>query len=266
MEAIKQFPPATRPNLSPSILELTHVSAHFDHTPALDDVSFELHAGERIAVVGPNGAGKSTLFNIIAGVLKPSSGQMTIFGQPPGDQIAIAYVPQRNLVDWQFPINVFDVVMMGRIGQIGLFHRPAAKDRRIVEECLELVGMSQLARRQIGELSGGQQQRVFIARSLAQEAQLMLMDEPLTGLDARTQEDLFIILDLLQARGVTLLVATHDLNQAADRFDRVMLLNQNLIAFGPGREVLIPKALQQAYGGQMQLLETPEGVVAVPNL
>jgi manganese/iron transport system ATP-binding protein len=185
-----------------------------------------------LAVVGPNGAGKSTLFKLIAGVLPSSSGQVTVYGSQPGGHICIAYVPQRSQVDWSFPVSVADVVMMGRVGKLGLFRRPGRKDWDYVHESLAVVGMGDLAGRQIGELSGGQQQRVFIARALAQEAELMLMDEPLTGLDVPSQQDIFEVLAALRARGVTVMIATHDLNLAAERFDRVMLLNRRLLGLG----------------------------------
>ena len=219
---------------------------------ALDNISFELQPGERVAVVGPNGAGKSTLFNLISGVLTPTQGQVDVYGHAPDEHICIAYVPQRSQVDWQFPVNVSDVVMMGRVRRLGLFHWPKAKDRQVVDEALTLVGMAPFAERQIGELSGGQQQRVFIARALAQEAELMLMDEPLTGLDVKSQEDIFATLDSLRQRNVTIMVATHDLNLAAERFDRLMLLNQTIIGFGKASEVFTAEHLSRAYSGSMR--------------
>ncbi|MCB0004583.1 MAG: ABC transporter ATP-binding protein, partial [Anaerolineae bacterium] len=170
------------------ILALRDVSARYNGRFALQDISFDLIAGEQVAVVGPNGAGKSTLFKVIAGVLPSSGGEVTVAGSGPGKHICIAYVPQRSQVDWTFPVDVADVVMMGRIGRLGLFRRPKRLDWDYVHQSLAVVGMSEFAERQIGELSGGQQQRVFIARALAQEAELMLMDEPLTGLDVRSQE------------------------------------------------------------------------------
>jgi manganese/iron transport system ATP-binding protein len=171
------------------ILELKNVSVQFHNVPALKNVSFQLHKGERVAVIGPNGAGKSTLFNVVSGLLSPSRGEVKVYGHTPDEHICIAYVSQRSQVDWKFPVNVTDVVMMGRVRKLGLFRWPARQDRAYVNESLELVGMAHLAKRQIGELSGGQQQRVFIARALAQEAELMLMDEPLTGLDVKSQEE-----------------------------------------------------------------------------
>lgn len=252
-------------DLSRPILEVQGVSHRFNHTLALDNVSFQLQKGEQVAIIGPNGAGKSTLFNVIAGVLNPNEGQVKIYGNKPGEHICIAYVPQRSQVDWQFPVNVADVVMMGRIGKLGPFRWPHSQDWSRVYESLELVGLPHLARRQIGELSGGQQQRVFIARALAQEAELMLMDEPLTGLDIQSQEDIFTILDKLRQRAVTIMIATHDLNLAAERFDRLMLLNQQLIGFGLASEVFTHELLSRAYSGRMRLIETPNGVMVISD-
>ncbi len=231
------------------ILALHGVSARYNGHYALEDLSFELIAGEQVAVVGPNGAGKSTLFRVIAGLLPASSGQVTVYGTQPGGHICIAYVPQRSQVDWRFPVNVADVVMMGRVGKLGLFRRPGKKDWELVHQSLQVVGMDDLARRQIGELSGGQQQRVFIARALAQEAELMLMDEPLTGLDLPAQQDIFEVLAALRSRKVTVMIATHDLNLAAERFDRVMLLNRRLLGLGAPDAVFTPERLVAAYGG-----------------
>ncbi|MCB0197323.1 MAG: metal ABC transporter ATP-binding protein [Anaerolineae bacterium] len=253
--------PPDKHDLSYPVLKLNDVGVHFNNTVALRDVTFQLQVGERVAVIGPNGAGKSTLFNIISGILTPSQGQVDIYGHVPGEHICIAYVSQRSQVDWQFPVNVADVVMMGRIGRMGLFKWPKRTDWQVVEEALELVGMQHLSKRQIGELSGGQQQRVFIARALAQEAQLMLMDEPLSGLDVKSQEDIFAILDKLRQRRVTVLVATHDLNLAAERFDRLMLLNQTILGFGQADQVFTPELLSQAYSGSMRLIETPTGTM-----
>jgi len=242
-------------------LEVSGVTVRYNGMHALDDVSFQLTQGERVAVVGPNGAGKSTLFQVIAGVLHPTKGEIKVYGHGPGGHICIAYVPQRSQVDWTFPVNVVDVVMMGRIGKLGLFRWPQRRDWDYVHECLDIVGMANFASRQIGELSGGQQQRIFIARALAQEAELMLMDEPLTGLDVPSQESIFATLDELRQRDVTVMVATHDLNLAAERFDRLMLLNHRLIGFGQPGQVFTPEHLTQAYGGQMHLIETDDGDV-----
>jgi manganese/iron transport system ATP-binding protein len=216
-------------------------------------------------VVGPNGAGKSTLFKVIAGVLHATSGTVRVAGHAPGHHICIAYVPQRSEVDWTFPVTVADVVMMGRVGKLGLLRHPRRKDWDLVHQCLEEVGMDQLSDRQIGELSGGQQQRMFIARALAQEAELMLMDEPLSGLDVPSQEDIFRVLDTLREYEVTALVATHDLSTAAERFDQVMLLNRQLLGMGQPDEVFTPERLQEAYGGHLRLVHTEEGLMVLSD-
>jgi ABC-type Mn2+/Zn2+ transport system ATPase subunit len=245
------------------ILHADGLGMHYESGPALDDVSFELRAGQRVAVVGPNGAGKSTLFKVIAGVLKPTHGQVHVHGSAPDGHICIAYVPQRSQVDWDFPVSVRDVVMMGRVGKMGLFRQRRAYDAKIVQQALEVVNLAHLARRQISELSGGQQQRMFIARALAQEAELMLMDEPLTGLDVGSQEDIFEILESLRQRDVTVMVALHDLKLAAERFELVMLLNHQLLGFGPPDQVFEPETLTRAYGGHLHLQPTPDGLLAV---
>jgi len=247
------------------ILEVSDVTVRYNSRLALEGVSFRLIRGERVAVVGPNGAGKSTLFKVITGVLHPTTGEVRVCGHKPGGHICIAYLPQRSQVDWAFPVSVADVVMMGRIGRLGLLRHPGARDWEYVHQCLEVVGLADLANRQIGELSGGQQQRMFIARALAQEAELMLMDEPLTGLDVTSQEDIFRILEELRQRGVTVMVATHDLNLAAERFDRVMLLNGRLLGLGRPDEVFTTERLQAAYGGHLRLIQTGEGLMALSD-
>ena len=223
---------------------------------ALDHVSFQVEKEERVAVVGPNGAGKSTLFKTLSGILKPTSGEIQIFGQPPGGHICIAYVPQRSQIDWQFPVTVADAVMMGRSGKIGLFKWPGKRDREIVNDALKQVDMLDLADRQIGELSGGQQQRVFLARALAQEAELLLLDEPFTGLDAPSQQAILHILDIVRARGVTVLVSTHDLDLAAASFDKIMMLNHRITAFGPPDQVFTTESLLETYGGHVRALDS----------
>lgn len=216
---------------------------------ALKDVSFTVNRGRRVAIVGPNGAGKSTLFKLIIGQLRPAQGQVHIFGHGPEEHICVGYVPQRNQIDWTFPVTVSDVVMMGRVSKIGFFRWPGRRDKEIVARSLERVQANHLAHKQIGELSGGQQQRVFIARALAQEAELLLLDEPLAGLDIPSQEAIFDILDSVQADDVTVLLATHNLSLAAEQFDRILLLNQQIIAYDKPTAVLTPDHLLQAYGG-----------------
>ncbi len=218
---------------------------------ALQDVSFDVEAGSQVAVVGPNGSGKSTLLMAIAGVLESTRGQVSVFGSQPGDHCCISYVPQRSQVDWDFPVSVADVVMMGRVKQMGWFRWPRREDREAVAHGLDVVGLGSLARRQIDGLSGGQKQRVFIARALAQEAQLMLLDEPLAGLDWPSQQEVLEVLTGLRAHGVTVLFSTHNLNLAARHFDEVLLLNRRLVGFGSAEAVLTREHLVSAYGEQM---------------
>ncbi len=248
------------------VVSLDHVTVRYNGgAPALEDVSLVVQRGERIAVVGPNGAGKSTLLKLIAGILAPTSGTAEIYGYGAGGHICIGYVPQRSNVDWAFPVTVADVVMMGRVAKIGLLRQAGRADRELVRQSLEQVGMTSFKDRQIGELSGGQQQRVFIARALAQEAELLLMDEPITGLDVPSQEAIFEILDLLKAQGMTVLVSTHDLQMASDKFDRLMLLKRRLVGLGRPAEVLTPHNLQQAYGSHLTVLPGPEGMLALSD-
>jgi manganese/iron transport system ATP-binding protein len=247
------------------ILQAEHVSVRYEGRLALDDLSFHLHTGERVAVVGPNGAGKSTLFKVISGVLAPDEGLLDVYGEGPRGHICIGYVPQRTQVDWNFPVTVAEVVMMGRAGKLGILRWPGSSDRKQVRQALADVSLAELANRQINELSGGQQQRMFIARALAQEAELLLMDEPLTGLDLKSQQAIFDILDELRQRRVTVMVATHDLDQAAEHFDRVMLLNHRLLGFGQPGEVFSTENLVQAYGGHLRLVHVESNVLALAD-
>jgi manganese/iron transport system ATP-binding protein len=245
------------------ILDVQHITVRYNGQVALEDISFHLHEGERVAVVGPNGAGKSTLFKVVSGVLQPGSGEVNIFGSRPGGHVCIAYIPQRSQVDWNFPVSVADVVMMGRSAKLGPLNWPHKNDWEHVRHALETVELSDLAARQIGQLSGGQQQRMFIARALAQEAELMLMDEPLSGLDTPAQEGLLDLLDTLRDQKVTIMVATHDLDQAARHFDRILLLNHRMIAFDRPQNVLQTDHLLQAYGGRLKV--DPGGTMVVDD-
>ncbi len=249
--------------LDQPILDVSHLTVRYGEHLALEDVTFHLHVGERIAVVGPNGAGKSTLFKVIAGVIRPTAGEVRIYGSHPLQHVCIGYVPQRSQVEWRFPVTVEDVVMMGRTAQIGLLRRAGKEDRERVRQALETVGLAEMARRPIQSLSGGQQQRMFIARALAQQAELLLMDEPLNGLDIPSQESILALLDTLRAQGVTLMIATHDLDQAARFFDKVMLLNRRVIGFGLPQEVFTPQQLQRAYGGRLKIVENESEQIAL---
>jgi manganese/iron transport system ATP-binding protein len=226
------------------VLKVHNLTVSYNGRHALEGVSFDVQAGERVAVVGPNGSGKSTLFKAMVGLVHPKTGRVQTNGAE------IGYIAQRSAVDWSFPVTVHDVVMMGRIGKMGWLRWQRPIDRNIVRHCLAQVGMIDYASRQIGELSGGQQQRVFIARALAQEATVLLMDEPFTGVDAPAQEAILEILCRLRDQEVTVLVSTHDLNLAVERFDRLALLNGRLIAYGPPRQAITPQTLAAAYGGQ----------------
>jgi ABC-type Mn2+/Zn2+ transport system ATPase subunit len=247
------------------ILDVRKLSVRYDGRMALEQISFHLHAGERVAVVGPNGAGKSTLFKAIAGVLGPTTGEVNVYGSRPRGHVCIAYIPQRSQVDWHFPVSVADVVMMGRSAKLRPLAWPNRQDWIQVRQALATVELDDLAGRQIGQLSGGQQQRMFIARALAQEAELMLMDEPLAGLDTPAQEGLLSLLRRLQEKAVTVMLATHDLQQAAQYFDRILLLNRQIVAFGPADQVLKPELLMQAYGGRLRLMEGEGGLLALDD-
>ena len=236
------------------LLAMEDVVVRYETGTVLDQVTFALSRGEGIAVVGPNGAGKTTLFKVIAGILDPVQGIVRVSGHEPGGHTCIAYVPQRSTVDWTFPATVADVVMMGRINKIGPVLWPQQEDWQVVRRSLEIVGLADFSDRQLSELSGGQQQRMFIARALAQEAELMLLDEPLAGLDVPAQETILDILDELLSRQVTMMISMHDLNLAAERFQKMMLLNKKIIAVGSPGEVLRADVLREAYDSRVHVL------------
>ena len=237
-------------------LELRDVTVRYGTRVALDAVSLAVPQGAQSAIVGPNGAGKSTLFKAMVGLLPMASGEVLLHGQPASEyKEPLAYVPQREEVDWRFPVTVFDVVAMGRYGRGTWLKRLTATDRRAVHDSLAQLDIADLAHRPIGELSGGQQQRVFLARALAQEPHVLLLDEPFTGVDVSTREATLQLLAGLRAQGVTVLVSTHDLDLAANRFDQVVLLNRKLIHAGPPREVFTEKHLHEAFGGQMVVVD-----------
>jgi manganese/iron transport system ATP-binding protein len=238
----------------PSVV-LEHVTAGYGQTVALNDVSLTVRRGSLLAVIGPNGAGKSTLIKLIAGLIRPLSGTITVLGGPPGSAAPkTAYLPQAEAVDWEFPVTVEEVVLMGRYGQLGFGRRPGRIDHELARDALEKVGMADAAGRQIGALSGGQRRRVFLARALAAEPELYLLDEPVTGVDARTQEDLMDILELEARSGKTVIATTHDLICAAQRFHEAAFLNGRLIAHGSANLVLDSGLLAETYGGHVLVL------------
>jgi manganese/zinc/iron transport system ATP- binding protein len=241
--------------VSHPVLEVHDLTVSYEQHPVLWNVDLSLPAGKLIGILGPNGAGKSTLIKSIMGLITPTSGYVKIFDKPlPEVRSRISYVPQRESVDWNFPASVLDVVVMGTYGKLGLFRRPGKKEIQIAQEALEQVGMTPFANRQISELSGGQQQRVFIARALAQQADLYLMDEPFAGVDMATETAIFQLLQDMAAAGKTVLVVHHDIHSAMNFFDWVIMLNLHLVASGPKEQVMTEELLRKTYGGKLNLL------------
>lgn len=236
-------------------IEVHNLTASYNRKPVLWDVDFKLPQGKLIGIVGPNGSGKTTLLKNIMGLMEPDSGYVNILGQKL-DKVRekVSYVPQRESVDWDFPANVFDVVEMGRYRKSNLFKRLSKKDKEITTQALEKVNMLEFSKRQISQLSGGQQQRVFIARSLAQQADLYLMDEPFVGVDAATEDSILALLTQMKQEGKTVVIVHHDLQTAYEYFDWIVLLNTRLVASGPKDEVFTPALLQEAYGGRLTVL------------
>ncbi len=239
--------PVTNHNAHPAAIDVRNLTVRYNGDAAIDDVTFRVMAGDKVAIIGPNGAGKSTLIKAILGLLRYQSGQITVAG----DLATLGYVPQHEDVNWNFPVTVRDVVMMGSARQIGWLRRPSRADWQRVDSALERVDMTAYGRRQVGELSGGQRRRVFIARALAQNADTLLLDEPFSGVDVRAQADLMNVLDRLNSDGLTILLSTHDLDLAFHRFDRVLALRQRLIALGTPQEVYQTDILAQLYGKRL---------------
>ncbi|OPA73942.1 manganese ABC transporter ATP-binding protein [Paenibacillus selenitireducens] len=247
-------------------LSVSGLTVAYQKKPVLRNVSFEVPEGKLIGIVGPNGAGKSTMIKAILGLLPRVSGEVEIYGKRYQDmRKSVGYVPQRESVDWDFPTNALDVVMMGRYGHLGWFKRPGTKERDMAMDCLAKVGMKEFAHRQISQLSGGQQQRVFLARALAQHADLYFMDEPFVGVDAMTERAIITLLNELKAQGKTVLVVHHDLATVREYFDWVMLLNVELVAYGPTEDVFTKSLLHQTYGGRLAVFDQEDGAVLVES-
>lgn len=222
---------------------------------ALTDASFIVPEGSIAALVGVNGSGKSTLFKTIMGFLAPARGQVTVFGRPAAEAIKrnqIAYVPQAEEVDWSFPVLVEDVVMMGRYGHMGFMRRARRADREAVDQALARVGMADFRHRQIGELSGGQRKRVFLARALAQDGRVILLDEPFTGVDVKTEDAIIALLGELRDEGRVMLVSTHNLGSVPEFCDRTILIKGTVLAHGPTAEIFTQRNLEQAFGGVLR--------------
>ncbi len=237
------------------LIEVHDLTVSYDKKPVLWNIDFSLAAGQIIGIIGPNGAGKSTLLKSIMSLIEPQSGYVKIYGKSIDDvRGKISYVPQRESVDWDFPASVLDVVLMGRYQKRGLFGRYNKEDKRIAQESLEKVGMQGFVKRQISQLSGGQQQRVFLARALAQQTELYLMDEPFAGVDASTEESILNLMKEMTQAGKTILVVHHDLQTAFKYFDWMVLLNTRLIASCPAQDALNESLIQETYGGKLPLL------------
>lgn len=260
--------PAITQNETDSALVLTvhDLSAGYNGHHALEGVTFDVHAGERVGVVGPNGAGKSTLFKALVGLL-PHHGAISIQGAScQQSHTMISYVPQHEAIDWNFPATVWDVVMMGRARQIGYFLLPRQRDRQAVRQALMKVGMWNLRKRQIGQLSGGQRRRVFVARALAQQASVMLLDEPFSGVDAQAESEIFQVLDVLRQEGIAVMLATHNLLQAATHYDKLLLLRGGqMIACGKPAAIYTPENLAHTFGDRIALWQEGDRFVLVAD-
>ena len=238
------------------LLELHDVTVAYGRRPVLWNIDLTIDEACMFGIIGPNGAGKSTLLKAALGLVPTTGGTVAFFGSPFVDvRRRVGYVPQRETVDWDFPVTVGDVVLMGTYARLGWFRRPGQRERRLASECLARVGLEEVVDRQIGRLSGGQQQRVFLARALAQEADVYLLDEPLAGVDARSQETIFKVLAELRDSGRLVVVVHHDLRTAAAWFDRVALIDRRLVATGPTAAVLTPDNLERTYAGQIDVLD-----------
>lgn len=242
--------------MSEAALAVSHLSVSYGDQPALWDVSMEVPSGNVVGIIGPNGAGKTTLLKSVLGLVENLSGNALFFGMPlKNARDKVAYVPQRESVDWDFPITVADLVLMGRYGKLGLFRHPRQADREAAVQMLALVGMEAYAKRQISQLSGGQQQRVYLARALMQQADIYFMDEPFSGIDLTTRQVIMDLLHRLKKKGKTIFVVHHELSSVESYFDWLVMLNIRLVANGPVAEVFTPEYLNLTYGKSYSLLD-----------
>jgi len=245
-------------------IEIHDLTVSYQRKPVLWGIDCEIPEGEMTAIIGPNGAGKSTLMKSILGLIPHASGYALFWGKTIAEvRSSISYMPQRESVDWDFPINVEQVVMMGRNQSMGLFKKPRAADHALVSQALRQVGLESFSKRQISELSGGQQQRVFLARALVQDADLYLMDEPFAGVDIATEEMIMQVLQSMKKAGKTIIAIHHDLLSVSQHFDNALLLNLRKIAFGKIHEVLKDPILQETYGGKLSILTEVGQLLAV---
>ncbi len=246
------------------VVEVKNVSFGYSGAPVLEDISLHLHRGQFAALVGPSGAGKTSLLKLILGTLRPNQGVVSVNGRSLDGRPAgqVAYVPQIETVDWNFPVTVEQVVLMGRIRKSGLWPWPSAADRRLMREVLERLEIAHLTTRHIRALSGGQQQRVFLARALIAQPDLLVLDEPTSGVDMRTAENVLHLLAELNRQGITILMTTHDLNAAAAHLPWVICLNRSVIAQGPPEEVFTEDSLNRTYHGEMMVIHH-DGMILV---
>jgi manganese/zinc/iron transport system ATP- binding protein len=248
---------------SPPLVEFHDVTVAYGRRPVVWHVDLAVETPCLFGIIGPNGAGKSTLLKAALGLVPVVGGDVRFFGRPLRDvRTRVGYVPQRETVDWDFPVSAMDVVLMGTYGKLGWFRRPGPRERRLAAESLDRVGLADVAGRQIGRLSGGQQQRVFLARALAQQADIYLLDEPMAGVDVRSQEKIFGVLAGLRSEGRLVIVVHHDLRTAAEWFDRIALVDMRLVAAGPTADVLTAENLRRTYAGQLEILDEVGRAVA----
>lgn len=248
-------------------IQARNLDVAYDRRLVLEDVTFSVPRGAMVGIVGPNGGGKSTLLKAVLGLVPKARGTVEILGRPVDRRARrlVGYVPQREDVDWNFPVSAFDVVMMGRVPSMKLLRRSTSRDKELTWEALRTVGMEKYADTRIGEFSGGQQQRIFLARALAQEAEVLLLDEPVSGVDAPSQHEIFDLLRSLKEAGKTMIVTTHDLSCVAERFDLALLLNKRVVAFGRPEEVFTSELLNETYQSHLMILKLGDRTVAVED-
>lgn len=246
-----------------NIISVKNLTVTYNKKPAIKGINLEIESSNIIGIVGPNGAGKSTLLKGILGLLPADTGEVKIFGKNIKDSLKrVSYIPQKEQFDWDFPINVSEVVMMGRYPYMSLFGSPKESDKEIVNRVLEKVEMKKYAHTQIRNLSGGQQQRIFLARALAQESDIYFLDEPFVGVDAKTETAIFNLIKELKSEGKTIMIVHHDLSKVEDYFDKIILINQILIAYGDTSKVFTPELLHRTYGGQLTILQKAEHLIS----
>lgn len=245
------------------VISVKNLTVSYQKKPAIKSINLKITEGSIVGIIGPNGAGKSTLIKAILGLLPYDTGEVKIFGKNLDEsRKRISYIPQREQFDWDFPINVEDVVMMGRYSHLGMFSFPGKKDKEIAQEKIQKVGMQDFRTRQIRNLSGGQQQRIFLARALAQESDIYLMDEPFVGVDAKTERTIFDLMNELKEQNKTILVVHHDLGKVTEYFDKLILINQTLVAYGDTDLVFNKELISKTYGGRLTILQKTEELIA----